>query len=77
MPTPILPTILRSALGASVTEDSDSLTKRLLQSGGMSYSLKTAVRALLKRDPTDAVNDAEALLELMILRMQDANSAEA
>ena len=41
------------------------LEERLLESDCASYWLKGAIRALIARDPVDALSDAELLREVM------------
>lgn len=45
--------------------------QQLLDSPSTSYWLKTALRALLERDPLDAASDAEVLADVMGARMNE------
>lgn len=48
------------------------LFNRIESSFGASYWLKAAVKTMSKRDPVDALHDAEALLEYCQLRLEAA-----
>ena len=51
--------------------ESDKTIARLLVDPSLSYWLKDALRIALNRDPLDALNDAEALCQVLTERAQE------
>ncbi|MGB8421380.1 hypothetical protein HHL24_35395 [Paraburkholderia sp. RP-4-7] len=47
------------------------LAAKICSDPSASYWLKEAIKALLKRDPVDAVNDSEVLAEIMRARLSE------
>jgi hypothetical protein len=55
--------------------DQSPCTEELLEDPATSFWLKTAIRALMDRDPVDALNDSELLRQVMHRRAQACFSA--
>jgi len=51
--------------------ESDKTIARLLVDPSLSYWLKGALRTAVERDPLDALNDAEALCQVLTERAQE------
>ena len=51
--------------------ESDKTIARLLLDPSLSYWLKDALSSAAKRDPLDALNDAEALCQVLTERAQE------
>ena len=56
---------------STATPEFDQRCSSLRAAPDISDWLKAAIGALICKDPVDAVNDAELLLELMSLRMHE------
>jgi hypothetical protein len=50
---------------------SEDRIQQLLASPSVSFWLKDALRAMTNRDPVDALNDAELLVEVLTARLED------
>ena len=56
--------------------ESDKTIARLLVDPSLSYWLKDALRTALERDPLDALNDAEALCQVLTERAREVLELE-
>ncbi len=62
--------MIASALQDSAPEDYHALLQAVVQDPGISHALRNRVQEDLKRDPVDALKDAELLQHVMQLRFE-------